>query len=137
MKILVHLHLYYQDMLEQMLDLLKSLDKVDYDLYVTTSPDFSEQEKIKNFHTQSQILPVPNRGYDLAPFVYVLQQVNLDEYDYIIKLHTKRDLPKPATLPNCSLEGSDWRNLLTGFLHSSQAFHQALRIKKPIIGQGR
>ena len=126
MKILVHLHLYYLDMLEQMLDLLKSLDKVDYDLYVTTSSDFREQEKVKTFHPQSQILPVPNRGYDLAPFVYVLQQVNLDDYDYIIKLHTKRDLPKPATLPNCSLEGSDWRNLLTGFLHTTQTLQQAL-----------
>lgn len=137
MKILVHLHLYYQDMLEQMLDLLKSLDQVNYDLYVTTSPDFSEQDKITNFHNQSKILPVPNRGYDLAPFVYVLQQVNLDDYDYIIKLHTKRDLPKPANLPNCSLLGGEWRNLLTGFLRSPQALQQALEQfeKHPQVGQ--
>ena len=137
MKILVHLHLYYQDMLEQMLSLLKSLDDMDYDLYITTSPDFREQDKIKTFHSQSQILPVPNRGYDLAPFVYVLQQVNLDDYDYIIKLHTKRDLPQPANLPNCNLEGSKWRDLLTGFLASPQEVHQALEQfnKHPKLGQ--
>ncbi len=137
MKILVHLHLYYQDMLEQMLSLLKALDGFDYDLYLTTSPDFTRQEEVKLFHPSSQIIFVPNKGYDLAPFITVLQQVNLADYDYIIKLHTKRDLPKPANLPNCSLHGGEWRNLLTGFLSSPQAFQQTLDLfaQQPKLGQ--
>jgi len=30
-----------------------------------------------------------NRGYDIGPFFYALNKVNLDSYKYIIKLHTK------------------------------------------------
>lgn len=137
MKILVHLHLYYQDMLEQMLNLLKPLDGIDYDLYLTTSPDFMHQEKVNLFHQPSHIISVPNKGYDLAPFITVLQQVNLADYDYIIKLHTKRDLPQPANLPNCKLEGSKWRDLLTGFLSSTQVFQHTLELfaQQPQLGQ--
>ena len=35
MKILVHLHLFYQDMLTEMLELLRNLDGYDYDLFAT------------------------------------------------------------------------------------------------------
>lgn len=35
MKILVHLHLFYQDMLPEMLTLLRSLDGYEYDLFAT------------------------------------------------------------------------------------------------------
>lgn len=36
---------------------------------------------------------VPNLGFDLGPFVYALDKVNLSDYSYVIKLHTKRDIP--------------------------------------------
>lgn len=35
MKVLVHLHLFYQDMLPEMLTLLRSLDGYEYDLFAT------------------------------------------------------------------------------------------------------
>lgn len=31
-----------------------------------------------------------NRGYDVGPFIDFLHRVRLDEYDYILKIHTKR-----------------------------------------------
>ena len=39
MKILVHLHLYYADMLSEMINRLRSLEGRDYDLYVTLGKD--------------------------------------------------------------------------------------------------
>lgn len=31
-----------------------------------------------------------NRGYDVGPFIDFLHRISLDEYDYILKIHTKR-----------------------------------------------
>lgn len=79
---------------------------------------------------------VDNRGYDLAPFLAVLHEGDLDKYDYLIKLHTKRDLPAPAELPRCCFRGSQWRECLTGFMKDRTALDKALKlfIQKPEIG---
>ena len=91
MKILVHLHLYYADMLPEMLNSLRSLEGRAYDLYVTLVKDCETVKKeILAFKNDAQIMMVDNRGYDLAPFLKVLQSVSLDDYGYVIKLHTKQ-----------------------------------------------
>ena len=38
------------------------------------------------------VMAVPNRGYDIAPFFHTLNNLDLNDYDYIVKLHTKRDV---------------------------------------------
>ena len=137
MKILVHLHLYYADMLPEMINRLRSLEGRDYDLYVTLGKDDPLVKKdILSFKNDARILIVDNRGYDLAPFLAVLHEVDLDKYDYLIKLHTKRDLPAPAELPRCCFRGSQWRECLTGFMKDRTALDKALKlfIQKPEIG---
>lgn len=137
MKILVHLHLYYADMLSEMINRLRSLEGRDYDLYVTLGKDDPLVKKdILSFKNDARILVVDNRGYDLAPFLAVLHEVDLDKYDYLIKLHTKRDLPAPAELPRCCFRGSQWRECLTGFMKDRTALDKALKlfIQKPEIG---
>ena len=137
MKILLHLHLYYADMLPEMLNNLRSLEGRDYDLFVTT---VGENEALKTdiltFKKDAKILTVENRGYDLAPFLKVMQTVNLDEYDYVIKLHTKRDLANPAHLPCGNFKGAEWRQCLMGFLKNKQSIKSALEIleKNPQAG---
>ncbi len=129
MKILVHLHLYYADMLPEMLNSLRSLEGRAYDLYVTLVKDCETVKKeILAFKNDAQIMMVDNRGYDLAPFLKVLQSVSLDDYGYVIKLHTKRDLPKPAHLPYGCFKNSEWRNCLMGFLKDRQTFVEAYNL---------
>ena len=75
MKILVHLHLYYADMLPEMINRLRSLEGRDYDLYVTLGKDEPLVKKdILSFKNDARILIVDNRGYDLAPFLAVLHE---------------------------------------------------------------
>lgn len=86
----VHLHIYYTEQLPNILRYLKSLEGVDYDLYVTMVAKNEEVEaQIKSFNKDADILVVENRGYDIGPFVDFLQRVNLDDYKYVMKLHTK------------------------------------------------
>lgn len=91
-RILVHLHLYYLKQLDAILNKLQNLRAVnpDFDLYVTMVTESPEAEqKIKTFKADTHIIKLENRGYDVGPFLEVLRSVNLDNYDYVLKIHTK------------------------------------------------
>ena len=90
-KIAVHMHLYYAEQLEDLLQRLESLSGTAYDLYVTMgAEDKKAEQTIKAFKADANIRIVRNLGYDVGPFIDFLHHVNLDDYDYIIKIHTKR-----------------------------------------------
>ena len=90
MRLAVHLHLYYLEQLPQILAYLKNLAGVDYDLIVTMcGEDAAAESGLKTFKPDVQIIKVENRGYDVAPFMEFLHRIKLDDYDYILKLHTK------------------------------------------------
>ena len=73
MKILVHLHLYYQEMLDEMLAYVANLSGCDYDLVVTAAGlEPAAADRLKRFNPGVRIMEVENRGYDVAPFVKVL-----------------------------------------------------------------
>ena len=39
----------------------------------------------------AKISIVENRGFDVGPFIKTISELNLDNYDFIVKLHTKRN----------------------------------------------
>lgn len=129
MKILVHLHLFYQNMLPEMLKLLHSLDNYEYDLFATVvnaSPETLAE--LRRFKPDVTIIDVENRGYDVAPFVKVLQLADLSRYDYVIKLHTKQNLKRRAWLKNISFTGDSWRQLLVSFMASAEQLRRTLAL---------
>ena len=101
LSIAVHLHLYYLDMWPRIKQYLASLDGCDYDLYVTMNAEnCGLVEKIKQFHTKSMVYVIENKGYDVGPFVYFLNQIDLNRYDLVLKIHTKNDRSGCDTLLN-------------------------------------
>ncbi len=54
----------------------------------------------------------------MGPFLHILNQVDLDDYSYIVKLHTKRTSKKT--------KGSAWREHLLSFLASPSRFNSYL-----------
>lgn len=92
MKTAVHLHLYYLNQLPSLLKQMHNLDKaaIDYDLYVTMSAEnpSAKSEILKEF-PEAKIWLTENRGYDIGPFVDFLHKIDLNKYDYVLKLHTK------------------------------------------------
>ena len=88
-KLLVHLHLYYHDQLGYFISKLKNITCA-YDLYVTYTTENKEtNDKLHKFKNDVHLLLLENKGYDLYPFIEVINRVNLDDYTYILKLHTK------------------------------------------------
>ncbi len=89
-KIAVHLHLYYENQLGYILKKLKNLSGLDYDLYVSMAKENLEiATEIRKFCPDACIWVPENRGYDIGPFIDFLHRIDLDAYDYVLKLHTK------------------------------------------------
>lgn len=95
MRIAVHLHLAYLDQTKMLLDYLSNLSPYQFDLFVTLlSYDIQTINAIKKFKSDAFIYVVPNKGFDVGPFCFVLNQLDLDKYDYLIKIHTKGAGPR-------------------------------------------
>ncbi len=108
---------------------LKSLEDYEYRLIVTlVKKDESLEASILDSYPKAEIIYVENLGFDLGPFVYVLNQVDLDAYSYVIKLHTKRDIPADNVFDRhfSWYAGSRWRKSLLEFVSSKEKFKSVL-----------
>jgi lipopolysaccharide biosynthesis protein len=120
MKIVVHLHLYYLEMWQDFEALLPNLDGYKYDLFVTLVEDDRDTvNKILKFKSDAKIMFVENRGYDIGPFFYFLRNINLDEYGYVIKLHSKSKL-SCTNINSRKITRAYWFKLLVNALIGSK-----------------
>jgi len=121
-KILVCLHLYYMNQADMFAEKIRSsLSGRDYDLFVTVNAhDAETEQKFLSFKPAARFIIVKNIGADIFPFIVVLNIISLDDYDYIIKLHTKKIYDKSDTpyIPNIFtyIERRLWNDCLTSFL---------------------
>ena len=125
-KVLVHLHLYYLDQLDYMLKKLKNINSCDWDLFVTMAKqDEKAIQKLKRFKPDVHIIQVEDKGFDIWPFLQVLNLVDLDNYDDILKIHTKKYRKKKDFYGR----GNAWRNyLIDALLGSSKQFQKNIHL---------
>jgi lipopolysaccharide biosynthesis protein len=124
--IAVHVHLFYTDMWDELSVQLNNIKDTPYHLYVTlTNEDSVLIKKIKQFHPASNVFIVPNMGYDIGPFIEFLNKINLDEYSYILKLHSKRPTNGPDTkIKHLPITRYYWKVLLSEALIGSEKIWQ-------------
>lgn len=110
----IHLHLYYLEQLPEILNYLRSLEGIDYDLCVSMiSHDEEAEKEIKQFKPDAQIWLVNNFGYDVGPFIDFLHKIDLDKYKYILKIHTKGNRSNNHTwLNGRRLDNKLWKEIL-------------------------
>ena len=119
----VHLHLFYPDMLDEMLESIENIP-VPFDLFVSTAMDADRRMILDTLnerfpHARIEVAQVVNRGRDLAPF-FVEFGKELIKYDFVCHLHSKRSLHKQL--------GDVWRKyLLKSILGSPYCVYQILR----------
>ena len=89
-KVLVCIHIYYHNQVDYIIDKLKSLNGIDYDLFVTyTNENKETNEKFLNFNKNAKFKIVENKGYDIYPFLVLINEIDLEKYSSVLKLHTK------------------------------------------------
>lgn len=123
MKFLVHLHMYYHNQIDYFVKKLSNICDCDWDLYVTyVEENQNTFDKLKALKPDANFIKVENLGYDVWPFIQVIRKVNLDDYDYVLKLHTKNYAKEKIVLNGCKMKfkGFLWRDELVNVLIGSQ-----------------
>lgn len=143
-RIAVHFHLYYEDLLDEFIGYLNNI-KMPFDLFVTIVNESDELiGKLKRAFPDIKILQVKNKGKDIGGFLEALEIFNLDEYDLVLKIHTKKSLHDKKyyqllrnNLRICIQDGDEWRHeLLDSILGSPEVVDDIITIFKnrPDIG---
>ncbi|MFC5420132.1 rhamnan synthesis F family protein [Bosea eneae] len=90
LKVAIVAHAYYLELLDEILECRSMLQGV-VPLFVTVPFDrLKEAERLLRDVQGVAIHPYVNRGRDIAPFLMLLQSGKLDQFDAVLKLHTKR-----------------------------------------------
>lgn len=134
LRILVILHVYYRDQIPWFRQKLSVIHDCRWDLAIT-GVDLSPQERqsFLDLHPGTRFLQTENVGYDVWPFIYALQQSNLDDYDVVVKLHTKAPIEETGQFRFNShlFRGYQWRDaLVDALLESDFRWRRVLHIFK-------
>ena len=122
-KIAAIVHFFYEEQAEAIIGLLKNIPFA-FDLYASAPPDKSEMVRrlLQNAFPDKRIVfrTVPNRGFDIAPFVCEFREF-YPAYDLVLKLHTKKSPHTPWL--------KDWGDyLLTNVAGSPEIVNSILRM---------
>ncbi|MBR1604624.1 MAG: hypothetical protein IJ660_00780 [Alphaproteobacteria bacterium] len=115
----------------QIKQLLSHIEDYPYDLFVTMTKEQPELiQDIKNFHSNSWVKVVENRGYDIGPFIEFLHNIDLQKYDLILKIHTKNNAPGSVTHIGPYIIGRElWAKLLIhSLLGTPQQFKKNIKL---------
>ena len=127
MRLLIIVHIFYPEIWSEIADALDQLD-YPYDLRVTYVTNEAKIDDIVHARfPQARIECVDNRGFDMGPFFHVLNSVDLNDYDIVVKLHTKRNVPAGYEMRGY-LKGPDFRNMLLRFTRTTQTWKKAMNM---------
>lgn len=126
--ILVHCHIFYPELWPELKKHLLNICPYEFDLFVTMVENHSEiASDILETFSKPHIEIVENKGYDVAPFIHVLQSVHLDDYSLVVKIHTKRDMPIGSLIGTIDVGGNRWRKYALSFLKTSKTFDKCVK----------
>lgn len=124
-RIAVHVHLYYEDLLDEFCGYLDKIPEK-FDLFISCRQDADIIPIKKRVEQITHVDKVtvrrgPNRGRDIAPF-YVLFGRELSQYEILLHIHTKKSLYTGE-------EKSDWRQwALNGVLKDDVSIKETLNL---------
>lgn len=101
-------HLYYADLVNPLLDRLRTIPEP-FDL-IATVPMWGNRsivETVRSRFPDATCLSLPNRGRDVAPFLFALPALIERDYDAVLKIQTKKGFYQGGRLK--SRLGSTWR----------------------------
>jgi len=126
----VCLHLYYLDMFPEISSYLDNFKDIPFDLYITMPRENKPfAPTIRKKYPTVKIIYTENVGFDIYPFLCFLREVNLDCYDIIFKLHSKKDIPIDFNRNGVNLSGTNWRDyMFQALLGSPARIQQIIRI---------
>lgn len=127
-KVLVILHIYYEQFADYYLDKLQNINGCEWDLVVTGNALSEDlRKKILAVKSDATFIETSNLGYDIWPFICAVKQTDLSKYSFVIKLHTKNQDSKVNRINGIRLTGEEWGRELTEVLLGSPERFTALK----------
>ncbi|MDQ2650507.1 MAG: glycoside hydrolase family 99-like domain-containing protein [Actinomycetota bacterium] len=118
-RVAVLVHVYYADLLDELLQQLESIP-VPFDLVITDAAELPlRQIEPPGACRSVRVFVVENRGRDMLPLAHVVNAGVLDQYELVLKIHTKRS--EWRRYHELGGAGEGWRNSLLGDLLGSPA----------------
>ena len=137
-RIFCHCHVFYPELWQELKTCLLNLAAVaELKVTVTAVRELPEiQKDCQHYFPGSTFQIVPNSGYDILPFFRVYDMIEPEEFDLVLKLHTKRDYPQFCYHVNYySFCGSKWRRGLLEFLSTPRNTALTLQcFEDPAVG---
>ena len=137
-RVAIIVHVFYIDLWEELSSCIRNIVNVanEAGVFITISEVISEGDELRIRETfpNADIKRLPNKGFDIGPFFEVLGRIDLDSYDYVVKLHTKRN--RFGIVNFLPLFGNQWRKLLLGFCNSIGNVRRTFSIFEKAPGVG-
>ena len=133
-KVAVIVHVYYPGLWQELAGCIANIDEP-FDLFVTCA-DGCVAAAVKREFPHANVMTVENVGFDIWPFLKVLNAIDLSSYSSIVKLHTKRDVPSEPRIVIGGMDctGAAWRNELLSFIATPDAWAASKRmISRPDV----
>lgn len=136
MKCAVIIHIFYYEIADELAEAVKNICNVEKDIFLTVSESIRDRtDEIAKKFPGARINIVKNVGYDIWPFLFILNQMELDQYDLIVKLHTKRNMPEETVMRKVRIPHDAWRKNLMMFTGTKDVFRKSLALlEKKDIG---
>ena len=127
----VHLHLFYEDLTDDIFCGYLDEKRGDFDMYVSVGNDvsLSTLESVAGRTGNVFFLRTENRGRDIRPFIIVLEELLRRGYEFACKIHSKKSPHR--------VDGHVWRHtLIAALLNGGDAVRQAVTIfrENPDVG---
>ena len=118
-------HVFYLDIWPEISSAIRNLLEAGGDAVVVfaTFPNGRKEvaDTIKKDLPSAHLIGVNNVGWDVWPFFVVLNRLNLQEWDLIVKLHTKRNVHSVWMNFRPFFRDDGWRKALLSFCSTLQA----------------
>ena len=133
-------HVFYSDAWPGLETAIKNIVACDMagsvDVFITypeTKPEW--RIMLADTFPRARIEPVANRGWDGWPFIKFLNEIDLRTYDYIVKLHSKRDVSE-FWVNFHRFRGNAWRRELLSFCSTPAAARRTFTAfaNQPLLG---
>ena len=115
-------HVFYPELWDEIRDALRA-SGLAFDLFVTVAHRGEASaaliERVREEWPEARVVPMPNRGRDILPFIHLVNAGLLEPYRAVCKLHTKRSPHRQ--------DGEVWRRHLIAGLLEPRRVRERLR----------
>lgn len=121
-KLAIVIHVFYLDVFDEIMAMVTPAENTNFKFFITCPRRLKDEIKsrLEKSTTPFTIMEVDNHGRDILPFLSIMPIVFNEDFEFILKIHTKRS--------NHLNKKNLWRTTLLDTLIGKDNIHKAIKI---------